>query len=487
MRSNPWSAGPSPRRAWPFALAAALAATQGWPLGPGEAAGTDPGGPPKGEVVPRVACAEKPEQTYALYLPSRYASDNRWPIVYILEPAARGPLPVEAMKGAAEKYGFILAASNNSRNGPLAPSVDALAAMWADTHARFSIDDRRIYFAGFSGGARMASHLARECKCTHGVFLNGAGLVGGGPVPKDLAIPVFATVGESDFNYSEMVRLDAQLDAVGVPHVLRRFDGPHQWAPPEVWDEALAWTSLLEMKDGRRERDEAVIRAELAAELSRARRREEGEPYLALRDYQTIVATFQGLADTADAASRVMALAHSKVALESAKREQKEIEKEESAAAAARRALAALKSPGGDPASAWRDARDEVERLRSRFARGGRPEEKRALTRAHAAITAQLIETGIGLLADKDYETARRYLELGTLSEPAALWARISLARCLMALGDRKGAIRELARAKEGGAELAGLPERLPELQPLSSDAAFLDLAASSTSPAPLR
>lgn len=432
---------------------------------------------PRGEVVAAVPCAVKPEQSYALYLPSGYVTDRSWPIVYVLEPAARGPLPVEAMKHAAERFGVILAASNNSRNGPLGPTVDALAAMWADTHARFLLDDRRIYFAGFSGGARMASHIARACKCAHGVFLNGAGLVGGDPPARDFAIPVFATVGESDFNYSEMVRLDAQLAALGVPHVLRRFDGPHQWAPPEVWDEAFAWAALLEMKDGRRTRDEAVIREALAADLVRARAREEaGELYSALGDYKTIVATFQGLADTAGAAGRVASLDRSPGAREGAKREKTDMAKEESACAASRRALAALKVPGARSGSAWRDARDEVERLRNRFVGERRPEEKRVLARAHAAITAQLVETGIGLLADKDYETASRYLELGRVSEPAASWARISLARCLMALGDRRGAIRELAGAKEGGASLADLPKRLPELEPLASDPAFLEL-----------
>ncbi len=350
--------------------------------------------------------------------------------------------------------------------------------MWADTHARFVLDDRRIYFAGFSGGARMASHFARACQCTHGVFLNGAGLVGGEPPPKDLGIPVFATVGESDFNYSEMVTLDARLDGVDVPHVLRRFDGPHGWAPAEVWDEALGWTTLLEMRDGRRPRDEAVIREELAAELARARAEEEaGEPYRALREYRTIVATFRDLADTTEATARVAALADSPAVRAGAKREKDDIEKEGSACAAARRALGVLKSPGADPVSAWTDARVEIERLRDRDARERRPEEKRVLARAHASITAQVIEAGVGLLADKDYETARRYFELGTSSEPTRTWARISLARCLAALGDRKGAIRELAQAKKDGASLHGLSGRFPELQPLSSDPAFLELA----------
>jgi hypothetical protein len=59
---------------------------------------------------------------------------------YAFDPGARGKLPVERFKEAAEKYGWILAGSNNSRNGPLQPSAEAWRALWQDTHDRFAID-----------------------------------------------------------------------------------------------------------------------------------------------------------------------------------------------------------------------------------------------------------------------------------------------------------------------------------------------------------
>jgi predicted esterase len=441
--------------------------------------------PRPGEVVAEVACKAKGDQSYAVYVPSAYTPDRVWPIVYVLEPAARGKLPVEAMRHGAEGRGLIVAASNNSRNGPLMPSLEALDAMWTDTHSRLSIDDRRIYFAGFSGGARAASQLAQACKCTHGVFLNGAGLVGGGPPTKEITFPIFATVGTSDFNYGEMVRLDAGLESLGVPHVLRRFEGPHQWAPPEVWDEAFVWISLLEMKDGRRARDASMIQGDLEAALERARKLDEtGQAYLALRGYQVIAATFQGLADASAATAHVAALEKTSAAREGAKREKKSIEREEALYEGPRRALAALRDPGADSFAAWRDARLEVERLRDRHLKDTRPDERLALDRAHSNVTALIVETGRGLLDEKSFGEARRYFELATVSQPSWAWPRISLARCLAAMGDRKGAIRELERAKEGGATLADLPGRFPELASLASDPAFVALAGAAPGPA---
>src|SRR5262249_40110872 len=155
--------------------------------------------------------------------PSNYSAAQRWPIVYVFDPAARGALAVERMKGAAERYGFIIVGSNNSRNGPWKPEIEAAQAISDDTHMRFSIDDARVYFAGFSGGARVASRIAMLCKCAAGVMLNGAGFPLGEPPPRDPTFPVFAAVGDVDFNYPEVTRLDQTLNSLGYVHTLRYF------------------------------------------------------------------------------------------------------------------------------------------------------------------------------------------------------------------------------------------------------------------------
>ncbi|MCX6568028.1 MAG: alpha/beta hydrolase, partial [Candidatus Aminicenantes bacterium] len=73
------------------------------------------------------------------------------------DPGARGAAGVEAFRGAAETYGWILAGSNNSTNGPMRESAAAAWAVWADALKRLPLDERRVYASGFSGGARVAS------------------------------------------------------------------------------------------------------------------------------------------------------------------------------------------------------------------------------------------------------------------------------------------------------------------------------------------
>src|SRR5216117_1396820 len=108
---------------------------------------------PVGTVVPHVTCLEDPQQSYALYLPSSFSATRKWPIIYVFDPFARGEDATKIVQAAAERFGYIVAASNNSRNGAAGASREAAQSMWQDTHQRLPLDPNRQYFAGLSGGA----------------------------------------------------------------------------------------------------------------------------------------------------------------------------------------------------------------------------------------------------------------------------------------------------------------------------------------------
>ena len=78
---------------------------------------------PLGQIVEKVVCAQDVNQTYALYLPSNYVSTRKWPILYAFDPGARGRIPVERFKEAAERFGWIIVGSNNSRNASIQSST----------------------------------------------------------------------------------------------------------------------------------------------------------------------------------------------------------------------------------------------------------------------------------------------------------------------------------------------------------------------------
>src|SRR4051812_26516327 len=70
---------------------------------------------PKGRLLEKVACAADATQTYALYIPTSFDPARRWPVVFCFDPGARGRTPVERFTAAAEKYGYLVIGSNNSR------------------------------------------------------------------------------------------------------------------------------------------------------------------------------------------------------------------------------------------------------------------------------------------------------------------------------------------------------------------------------------
>jgi hypothetical protein len=197
---------------------------------------------PVGQVVECLVSLRDPAQSYALYLPSGYVTGKRWPILYAFDPRGRGVNPVLLFREAAETHGWIVVGSNNSRNGPWKDIVDAVWAVWEDTHARLRIDDARVYAAGFSGGARVASGLGRILSIRPaGVIASGAGLaewLG----PGDIAgIPWFGTAGQKDFNLKEMRALESDLKRLNSPCLLRVFAGGHNWPPAALALEAADW------------------------------------------------------------------------------------------------------------------------------------------------------------------------------------------------------------------------------------------------------
>src|SRR5260370_17753769 len=93
---------------------------------------------PVGEIIDSVACASDPEQSYALYLPSNYTPAKTWPIIYAFDPLAYGKTPVKLYKDAAEKYGFIVTGSNNSRNFSHEATTKTTSIQSQSTPHRFS-------------------------------------------------------------------------------------------------------------------------------------------------------------------------------------------------------------------------------------------------------------------------------------------------------------------------------------------------------------
>lgn len=267
-----------------------------------------------GTIFEKVVCQADPGQSYALYLPPGYPGGKKWPIIYAFDAGARGALPLQHFKSAAEKYGYIIVGSNNSRNGPSGPIVQAARAMWLDTQNRFAVDNNRVYVTGFSGGSRVAS--------TFKYIINRpvAGIIGCGAgldinLKPDMIKPeiYYGIVGLRDFNYREMMKLDKNFDAEGVEHCIRIFEGDHRWPPEEYCLQALEWMEINAIKKGLIEKNESLVTDLYQKALDRAKHLEQSEDiFFAVSAYEAAEQLFNGLADVNEFKNRALQLKNSK-------------------------------------------------------------------------------------------------------------------------------------------------------------------------------
>jgi dienelactone hydrolase len=434
---------------------------------------------PRGTPIDAVVCAADAGQSYALYLPSAYSCDRRWPILYCFDPGARGPVPIRLFRSAAEKYGFILVCSNHSRNGPWEPIRRALQAVWTDTQKRFCIDNERVYSAGHSGGAQVA--------LLFGFFLGRpwAGVIsccGGLPnpmptqaLPKDLA--VFITTGLCDFNYWPSRKIASKMDELGVANHLEIFANGHAWLTSDVASDALSWLELQAMKKGKRKRDDAWIASQFEERLQRAQEIEQAKKSVEAHEaYLALASDFRDLIDVAPAESSAARLAQPEE-IETYRAAMEAAEKEESLRfARSAGALRAFTSAANDRERHRCLGELGIPGLRKEAESGDHSAAGLAARRilgflfVRAAIAAaQAYEQG-------DMKTAKVQYGLTVLIQPESGFAWFNLACVYSRLGKKKDALRALETAVRNGVQDWEAIEKDPDFAAIRREPAYLRL-----------
>jgi hypothetical protein len=444
----------------------------GLSLAAGSVRGAEVAAFPTGQIIDAVACLSDASQTYALYLPSTYTPDRAWPILYAFDPRARGRYPVELFRDAAEKHGYIVVGSNNSRNGPAEPVLRAVRAVWEDTQVRFKIDMRRIYTAGMSGSTTPAWMLASQV---------GAGVVAsGGPMiveEADLAkvkFAYFAVAGDWDFNFGPMQAIARGVERAGQPARFETFAGGHRWPPAALCGEALEWLELLAIKQGRRPIDDAFVAEQLEKALTRARSLEATDPLKAYRTFRALVQDFRGLRPIEEFERKTRELAQSD-AVKKGEREEREIEERdnretqtlvdlvqaiEEPNSGARSTLGRQTAsrpnwdalPGEPPRGALNRALQELNRRAEQGSEGSKPTPDTIVARrVREGFWIFCMERARDAGAAGRTEAAALDLELANEGATKVAWLRYELSKALAADKQKKKALVALAEAVKLG------------------------------------
>jgi len=412
----------------------------------------------KGQVVERIEALNDSSQSYALYLPSNYTPDRKWPVLYAFDPGARGRVPVERFKDAAEKYGWIVLGSNNSRNGPWNVVVNAWNAMLTDAHQRFAIDDERSYATGFSGGARVAVRVAAGCKCLAGVMANGAGFPAELAPSPQMHFLVFGAAGVDDFNYAELKSLQESLTKAGIIHRFQTFLGRHEWPPVSVATAAIEWMELQAIKAGKRPRNDGFINAMWQQLLNEARTLEESKNYTeAYQLYIDLAESFKGLRDVAEIETKVNQLGDSREVKAAIREEQGQIRKQRELESRLHALIAGR--DGGASVNQNEDGFDSgnllptiLNDLRKQSKASEDTAQRRIARRVLDGLFVSLVEQGIGLLeTEKKYSESIKPLKLAIEVNPDRPGVYFYLAWAYAAEGNKKKSLQLLSTAVEKG------------------------------------
>src|SRR5262245_41001208 len=114
-----------------------------------------------GQKAERITSESNSTQAYAAYLPARYDTTHTWPIAFLMDPRGRALIPLDRMRAAAERHGYILLSSYNTiSDSATDANVVAMNAMLTDAQKSLRVDLKRIYLVGFSGTSRIAWNFA---------------------------------------------------------------------------------------------------------------------------------------------------------------------------------------------------------------------------------------------------------------------------------------------------------------------------------------
>lgn len=458
---------------------------------------------PVGQVVESVVCLDDPAQTYALYLPSTYTPQRPWPILYAFDPRGRGSVPTNLFRGVAERLGYIVVGSNNSRNGPWPPIVAAMNAVWADTHARLALDPRRVYATGMSGGNAPAIQLATR---------QGAGIIAcAGAIKAEEIAPVdggfswISTAGTADFNFDLNRTLVAALVARGVVARLSAFDGGHAWPPEDVAVWALEAVHLSAMRSGRVAREATFVESYLRNGQERARDlagRSLADD--AAEEYAALARELKGLEPTEPLEAEARRLRDTPEARENVKRHKSLAERSERESVrlfvlrglveGKRLPRTALSDGAADSMGGSEDAGKEIMALMElesrldRLARDAESADADARLVARRARDGFFIETYFSAMDRRDgrnFDAALQLLRLCARMRPTNSGPVYELARTHAARGDKKKALAELQKAKTLGFAEPGRLEVEPEWAPLRTEPKFREIVAALRAPAP--
>ena len=269
------------------------------------------------DSIQNIQCAENSGYSYSLFLPTVYKSGIKLPIIFAFDPHAEGKLPIEKYRKIAEKYGFILATSNDSKNGMSVDETNIIAGTIVnDCQKRLAVDPNRMICMGFSGGARVAASYSMLNLSVSSLVICGAGFQPDASLSQR-NMSIFMLAGNTDFNLLELQSLNQMLETTNVKHDFFTFSGKHEWPSEDKMEKVFQRYEVLKMIDKTMVPDQKkieVVKQSLNQEIAQSKTKNNSiEMITALRKKIQYISSFENTQQESDEITKLQSNAKFKV------------------------------------------------------------------------------------------------------------------------------------------------------------------------------
>ena len=222
------------------------------------------------------------DESFAIYLPTNFTMDRKWPLVLVFDMEGRGKRVVSMFTNAAEGQGYIVIGSNSILDTvSVSKNMLATGRLLKKVAELIPTDENRIYSAGFSAGGKFASLVPSFISGFKGVISIGSAIPNYELLTSKKAFHFMGIVGNEDFNYPDMVAARPTLKRLKFPNHLWVFDGGHEWPATEYIERALITATLHAMSKGSLPKNESFIADTFNKEL------DDYNDYLSKNDFLT--------------------------------------------------------------------------------------------------------------------------------------------------------------------------------------------------------
>ncbi|TDQ29173.1 alpha/beta hydrolase [Zeaxanthinibacter enoshimensis] len=215
----------------------------------------------KGVITDSIPVGSEGTESMAVFLPRDFTMEKQWPVLFIFEKEGRGRQAIGMFQEAAEKEGFILAASNNVHDSiAIARNILLTNRMIDQLTGILPVNPKRMYTGGFGTGGQLASLVPVFLPKLAGTIVCGAALPTLEVLNDKKPFYFIGIVGKRDFNYPALRKTMDELDRKKFPNHLYVFDGGNEWPPKPYLEKAFQLLTVQAMEDGIIPRDESFLR-----------------------------------------------------------------------------------------------------------------------------------------------------------------------------------------------------------------------------------